>query len=277
MASIVSAGTTSATALNMSADTSGVLQLASNNGTVGVTLSTAQNLMIGSTTDNGYKLKVVGGNASNLLIDNGGQQYTQLLIQRNGTANTGGDILIDGTSGSMNIRSLLAGPMVFYTSASAGSPAEGMRISSAGYVTTPYQPCFTASISTNPSAVAGATVTFDTAPVNVGSSFNTSTYTFTAPVAGNYMFTYGLRVDGFTAGNYFHFRLLKNNATSTSGGGWYGGDYINIPSSSTYVGAYTTCILNLAANDTIKIRNDCATSAGTYLGYQCWFSGYLLG
>jgi len=42
MASIVSAGTTSATALNMSADTSGVLQLASNNGTVALTISTAQ-------------------------------------------------------------------------------------------------------------------------------------------------------------------------------------------------------------------------------------------
>lgn len=42
MASIVSAGTTSATALNMSADTTGILQLASNNGTVALTISTAQ-------------------------------------------------------------------------------------------------------------------------------------------------------------------------------------------------------------------------------------------
>ena len=42
MASIVSAGTTSSTALNMSADTSGVLQLASNNGSVGLTIDTGQ-------------------------------------------------------------------------------------------------------------------------------------------------------------------------------------------------------------------------------------------
>jgi hypothetical protein len=42
MASIVSAGTTSATALNMSADTTGVLQLASNNGTVALTIATTQ-------------------------------------------------------------------------------------------------------------------------------------------------------------------------------------------------------------------------------------------
>jgi hypothetical protein len=50
MASIVSAGTTSATALNMSADTTGVLQLASNNGTVALTVSTAQNIGIGTTS-----------------------------------------------------------------------------------------------------------------------------------------------------------------------------------------------------------------------------------
>jgi hypothetical protein len=48
MASIVSAGTTSATALNMSADTSGILQLASNNGTVALTVSTGQNIGIGT-------------------------------------------------------------------------------------------------------------------------------------------------------------------------------------------------------------------------------------
>jgi hypothetical protein len=50
MASIVSAGTTSATALNMSADTSGVLQLASNNGTVALTVTAAQRIGVGTTT-----------------------------------------------------------------------------------------------------------------------------------------------------------------------------------------------------------------------------------
>jgi hypothetical protein len=47
MASIISAGTTSATALNMSADTTGILQLASNNGTVALTVTTTQNIGIG--------------------------------------------------------------------------------------------------------------------------------------------------------------------------------------------------------------------------------------
>jgi hypothetical protein len=62
MASIVSAGTTSATALNMSADTTGILQLASNNGTVGLTMDTSQNVGIG-TTSPAQKLHVYGSGA----------------------------------------------------------------------------------------------------------------------------------------------------------------------------------------------------------------------
>jgi hypothetical protein len=49
MASILSAGTTSATAMVHTADTSGVLQLASNNGTVALTVDTSQNVGIGTT------------------------------------------------------------------------------------------------------------------------------------------------------------------------------------------------------------------------------------
>ena len=70
MASIVSAGTTSATALNMSADTSGVLQLASNNGTVGLTMSTSQNIGIG-TASPVAKLDVQGI----LAVSNSGSSY----------------------------------------------------------------------------------------------------------------------------------------------------------------------------------------------------------
>jgi len=92
------------------------------------------NVLIGSTTDNGFKFKVVGGNASNMLIDNDGSQYTQLVFQRNSTSNSGGDILIDGTASTMNVRGLLAGAMTFQTSLTAGSPVERMRIDSSGNV-----------------------------------------------------------------------------------------------------------------------------------------------
>ena len=50
MASIISAGTTSGTALNMTGDTSGVLQLATNGSTTAITIDTSQKVGIGTTS-----------------------------------------------------------------------------------------------------------------------------------------------------------------------------------------------------------------------------------
>ena len=62
MASIISAGTTSGTALNMAGDTSGQLQLATNGSTTALTIDTSQNVGIGTTTPSG-KFHVNGGSA----------------------------------------------------------------------------------------------------------------------------------------------------------------------------------------------------------------------
>ena len=59
MASIISAGTTSGTSLNLSGDTSGVLQLASNGSTTAVTIDTSQNVGIGTSSPNGFGKLVV--------------------------------------------------------------------------------------------------------------------------------------------------------------------------------------------------------------------------
>jgi hypothetical protein len=56
MASIISAGTTSGTALNMAGDTSGVLQLATNGSTTAVTVDASQNVGIGTTATGNLKL-----------------------------------------------------------------------------------------------------------------------------------------------------------------------------------------------------------------------------
>jgi hypothetical protein len=51
MASTISAGTTTGTALNVAADTSGVLILASNGTTTALTIDTSQNVGIGGTAN----------------------------------------------------------------------------------------------------------------------------------------------------------------------------------------------------------------------------------
>ena len=63
MASIVSAGTTSSTALVATADTTGALQLATNNGTVAVTVDTSQNVGIGTSSPS-VKLNITDATSS---------------------------------------------------------------------------------------------------------------------------------------------------------------------------------------------------------------------
>jgi hypothetical protein len=64
MASIISAGTTSGTSLNLSGDTSGVLQLASNGSTTAVTINASQQVGIG-TSSPAQPLDVVTNSSAN--------------------------------------------------------------------------------------------------------------------------------------------------------------------------------------------------------------------
>jgi hypothetical protein len=64
MASILSAGTTTSTALNLTADVSGALQLASNNGTTALTINTTQAIGVGSSPSYGTNGQVLTSSGS---------------------------------------------------------------------------------------------------------------------------------------------------------------------------------------------------------------------
>ena len=85
MASIISAGTTSGTSLNLSGDTSGVLQLASNGSTTAVTIDTSQNVGIG-TASPAAKLQAVGTDGT----AGGTNTLLRLLGNIGGTNKSGG-------------------------------------------------------------------------------------------------------------------------------------------------------------------------------------------
>jgi hypothetical protein len=109
MASIISAGTTSGTALNLTGDTSGILQLASNNGTVGLTLDTSQNLGVGTASPaSGGKLSVVSAVAQDCAQFTDNTNYT-LKITSGGSAvalvtGATGSQLALGSNGSEKVR-----------------------------------------------------------------------------------------------------------------------------------------------------------------------------
>jgi hypothetical protein len=137
MASIISAGTTSGTALNMAGDTSGVLQLATNGSTTAVTVDASQNVGIGTASPSTYgKLALAGASSSPITfgIDN-----------TTASANTGGTkigftygptavgYILNQFDGADFNTSIQANQQLrFLTGTSGGT--ERMRIDSSGFV-----------------------------------------------------------------------------------------------------------------------------------------------
>jgi len=146
---------------------------------------------------------------------------------------------------------------------------------SSGQILQRLQPCFLATTVSPSANVTGdgtvANAEFNTETYDVGSNFNTATYTFTAPVAGKYLFTVHVRVSGlstgFTDGNV---ELLTSNRS------YYDQEI------STVVGTKNlglSVIADMGANDTAKVRitmsggSKTAELSGTALND---FSGSLL-
>jgi hypothetical protein len=165
--------------------------------------------------------------------------------------------------------------ITFYT---GSGPTERMRISTAGYVTRPYQPAFSAK---NGSATLTLTdsatlvVPYDTTDYNIGGGYNTSNYRFTAPIAGIYYFYASIQFDSnVSAGNYTYFFLR-----------WHvNGTDINLenmmprPGGGSYASHQHSIMVQLAQGDYIDIR--ARQAGGTMLGLRTnmrQFYGYLMG
>ena len=162
-----------------------------------------------------------------------------------------------------------ANPLLFATNG-----VERMRISSAGVVTAPYQPCFHAYRTSTQTGTNPFTIIFDTAPVNVGSSYSTSTGRFTAPVTGNYFLLFhsiGLASAWSTFIDIFLYKngssaplILSNRPASTNGS--------EVPSSL----ATSSAICNLTAGDYVEIK---VIGTSIYSDGNAWlkFMGFLIG
>jgi hypothetical protein len=151
-------------------------------------------------------------------------------------------------------------PLVFATN----NATERMRISSAGYVTMPYQPAFYAYPSGEIPASASTVLAFNATTFNVGSCYNTSTYRFTAPLAGRYVFEQQSLAQGSSSMLDVSVRV---NGTAQSNFRTYSAD--------AQVGGGV--VLSLAANDYVDFYRS-YTDRNTYPGpIWSFFSGYFLG
>ena len=145
-----------------------------------------------------------------------------------------------------------------------------LTIDSTGRILTPARPAFrvhgTASVwnNLNPSGTIVSQLT--TVEYNIGSHYDTSSYEFTAPIAGLYHFSGRLYVNN--AATMSDFWLSVDDAGFTAK--YYFASQDNDQSDSSVTFAET---LQLTANQTVSIKGN----SGQYYPVYSSFSGYLVG
>jgi len=152
---------------------------------------------------------------------------------------------------------------------------EYLNVDYAGRVTMPYQPCFSARRASSQSSGGSAyVITYQATQVNIGNHLNAGTGIFTAPVTGNYLFSFSCI--GPTATGSFDLYGYKNGAIDSV-------DFSLRPVSqdvSSYHSALAsgTFIVPLAANDTFGLQIQ-QNNISLYSDGNNWvhFSGYLIG
>jgi len=100
---------------------------------------------------------------------------------------------------------------------STGDAVEAFRIDANGHVTMPLQSAFCATMSANQNNLAINTdtvVAFNTERFDQNADYNTSTFTFTAPVTGKYQLNFYIRFDQLDQdADHYRTRIVTSNRT----------------------------------------------------------------
>ena len=207
-----------------------------------ITIDSSENVGIKTTTPTNYY-------ADDLVVtapDEGGITVVGGTAERNYLA------FADGTSGDARYRGLIS---YDHNTDKLGIGAGGgtkIELDGNGIMTNATQPAFLADMSATMSNLSINTthdVQFNREIFDNNADFNTSTYTFTAPVTGKYQINYYLRTDQHDQDtDHMRMRLVTSNRTIQF-------DIINPPSRDTdenYFGRGAAVLCDMDAGDTAK-------------------------
>ena len=248
--------------------------------TPALTVRNGGNVGIGTGSSPAEKLHIEGTNPKIRILNNstshsgvewwndyGGVDHANATINFN-EGNANWEFILYRTDNQANYP---YGNIDFYNggSGSGSTPTLKMRINTAGHVTKPYQPTFTAYINTrtNWTATGLQRLPFDATLINQGSHFNTSTNRFTAPTSGRYQFNLSLNATGD-----IRVYIYKN------GTAYHAGEYRSNPS-ATWEHCVIETIITLSANDYVEAYVNLTGTGNAWNGASSlWdhFSGHLI-
>jgi len=243
-------GTVNTTALGnitniASGNSSLTLQTGSGN-TTAVTVDTSQNVGVGVSSPS-YKLDVYSGSSGAVAQISGPNAYNAEsgILLSSSRAKISGFLNGSGGTPGASLR--------FYTMPDGGSITERMRIYSDGYVTFPSQVAVETTRQSNFAVTSNegvqTVVPFDSETLDVGNNFSTSTYRFTAPVAGKYEFHWSYACN--TSSNTVYRTYLWINGTRREDSQLRND---NLKTGSAYTWGSRSLILSLSANDYVELR-----------------------
>jgi C1q domain len=155
----------------------------------------------------------------------------------------------------------------------------GIYVNTNNLITTPSQVGFEAGIASTSDTTVNASsyVPFNAVNYQRGSSFSTSNYYFTAPIAGYYFFTVGLYFTNTASSTgSMQAGFVKNGSFITTASGDAQGCISATPNSlGGTIEIGTGLVISLSAGDTVGVQPR-TSSIRIYQGH-CYFSGYLLG
>ena len=182
-------------------------------------------------------------------------------------------------SDRLKIQGIIADKDILFAVNNGGSEVTNMQMHSIGAITKPLQPSFRILLSpdlTNFSTGTYHTLDFSSQLFDVGSNFNDSTHTFTAPVTGKYFLTVQILLQNVdSAASYYGARLEASNHSY-----W---DYLysteGLDQDINYLPVHITRMMDMDANDTayVRIYQSGGTAQTDVNAGATVFSGILIG